>query len=361
MSINMADAKKIEMPGTPITIYKQTFSFTNANVHDKATGNQGYIRCTIYSNTTPTWSGSTETDLYNYLRNTLGYNVYASDSRVLLVIDNVYDIECDVTVNNVLYSGCVISTFQVRSSGLYPYCQHPDSQTTVLLTNLTISASEWESIGTYTDFDFVCKQYTGTNPPYSLTISKNNITGQEYIANYAISGVQYPNVTISSVSDNSYTLSDGNTYNVTNYLPKSWNVTLLEVVKIENLQGTVLWQKPSAQAYYIKYGSYYINKSGVYNVSSATTATTVWYLESDNRLYCLVNDVKYYLQFQTSGNFVVFVDTTDGSGYQWIYKDGNSITGVYNNTTYYLYRYETGSIGVRMRTNATTLTFEPVS
>lgn len=117
----------------------------------------------------------------------------------------------------------------------------------------------------------------------------------------------------------------------------------------------------NVRSFYIKHGSYYINHGTTYYVTNATTASTVWYMDDDNRIYCLDGDTKWYLQCQISGsNHTVYVDTQESSGYVWLYKDGNYIKGTISGTTYYLYRYGTGNTGVRMRTTATTLTFEPV-
>ena len=91
----------------------------------------------------------------------------------------------------------------------------------------------------------------------------------------------------------------------------------------------------------------------------------MWYLDNDNRIYCLDGTEKYYLQFFKTNPYTVYLISENsqiGSNYGWVYKDGNYITGTRSDTTYYLYRNgPSATSGVRMRTTATTLTFEPVS
>lgn len=122
-----------------------------------------------------------------------------------------------------------------------------------------------------------------------------------------------------------------------------------------------IWKKPIA-GYYIKIGNYYLNKTSgaVLTVTTSTTPSTVWKIESNNTISCFDNNTTYYLQCGTSGNRVVQVNRPTATGYAWLYKNGNYITATISGTTYYLYRYDSGTSGVRMRTNATTLTFEPV-
>ena len=119
----------------------------------------------------------------------------------------------------------------------------------------------------------------------------------------------------------------------------------------------------NVRSFYIKHESYYINRGTNTYVTNATTASTVWYLENDNRIYCLDGTEKYYLQFSKTSPYTVSLISENsqiGSNYGWVYKDGNYITGTRSGTTYYLYRYGTSATSsVRMHTTATTLTFEP--
>lgn len=117
----------------------------------------------------------------------------------------------------------------------------------------------------------------------------------------------------------------------------------------------------TVQPFYIKHGNYYMNRQATLFVTASNTAETVWYLDDDNRIYCLDGTEKYYLQCKTWGAYNVYVGTVLSTENDWLYKNGNYITGTINGTTYYLYRYGSGYEGVRMRTTATTLTFEPVS
>lgn len=120
----------------------------------------------------------------------------------------------------------------------------------------------------------------------------------------------------------------------------------------------------NVQPFYIKYGNYYLNRESTVFVTTSTSSAsaTEWYLDDDNRIYCLEGTTKWYLQCQILDH-VVYVGSVPSSGHVWLYKDGNYITGTISGTTYYLYRYAYGDRydGVRMRTTATTLTFEPVT
>lgn len=364
MSINMADVKKIEMP-FPATIYKKTFSFTNSSVVYRGTSTPCPIDVTLYSTTTPTWTGATDTstsDIWDYVATTLGY-AESGGSRIYMIVNNPYEFE--YIYNN---KSCVIASCQLRASAqggsyLVPWFSVPGAGSVNVGSAYTITEKTgWVLVGTYNEYDFYFKISTNTTAGsyYSFGVSKDILTGEEYIVNYCVNGVSYPNVTITSVSGDTYTLSDGNSYTTTLFTFKTFG-GIKEVKKIEDNNGNVLWQKKVPQGYYIKYSSYYINTYSTYNVTTSTTASTVWYIDDDNRIYCLVGNTKRYLQFQTTGSRLVYTDTQETSGYEWLYKNGNFITGTYSGTTYYLYRYGSGQSGVRMRTTATTLTFETVS
>lgn len=371
MSINMANVKKIQMP-FPATIYKKTFSFTNSSVTYRGTSTPCPVVVTLYSTTTPAWTGGSDTstiDFYNYVHTTLGYEATATtEGRIYLIVENPYDFE--YVYNNV---SCVLASCQLRNttsvggSCFLPWFSIPSGAT--FQTSVQVGSAytveeltDWVLVGTFNEYAFYNNVYlnsTSGNYIY-FSVSKDILTGEEYITNYCINGVSYPNVTITSVTNNVYYLSDGHSYAPTIEETFKTFGGLKEVKKIENNNGDVLWQKKAAQTYYIKIGTYYLNHSSSYNVTTSTTASTIWYLDEDNRMYCLDGDTKRYLQCQTSGsNHPVYADTTTGSGYEWIYKNGDYITGTISGTTYYLYRYS--STSVRMRTTATTITFEPVT
>lgn len=366
MSINMANVKKIQMPFSA-TIYKKTFSFTNENVVYRGTSTPCPIDVTLYSNTTPAWTGGSDTsttDLWDYVHTTLGYPESGGGGRIYMVVDNPYEFE--YIYNN---QSCVLASCQLRNTGtiggsyLLPWFSVPGAGSVHVGSAYTITEKTgWVLVGTFNEYEYYLKLSTNTTAGsyYFFSVSKDIITGEEYISNYCINGVSYPNVTISSVSGDTYNLSDGNSYTITKFDFKTFG-GIQEVKKIEDNNGNVLWQKKAPKAYHIKVGNYYINKSSTYYVTTSTTASTIWYLDEDNRMYCLDVDTKLYLQCQTSGNHTVYMDTKESSGYEWLYKNGNYITATINGTTYYLYRYGTGTSGVRMRTTATTITFEPLS
>ena len=538
MSINMSNVKKIQMP-FPATIYKKTFSFENSSVVYRGTSTPCPIDVTLYSTTAPSWTGESDTStlgFWNYVHDTLGYE--ETGGRYYLIVDNPYEFE--YVYNN---QSCVLASCQLRNTaqnGTYfiPWFSVPGAGSVNVGSAYTITAKTgWVLVGNFNEYEFYNNVYlNNTSGSYTyFSASKDILTGEEYITNYCINGVSYPNVTISSVSGDTYYLSDGHSYTPSQY--KMTFITfggLKEVKKIEDNNGNVLWQKPSegslktinayyihvydyslwltkeqlttkvacsstqangtkfflltlnefnaikngtysgstvghtinewvytpselywcyfndnyeiylvgdsrnstandtvlgttndptyakryycfynnagyyyvnlidnsattssvtrwrvtrdyywvnhtnhvstgnrncyifesttinVQPFYIKYGSYYIKRESTYFVTTSTTASTVWYLDDDNRIYCLDGTTKWYLQWQTSGSRVVCVGTSIGS-YVWLYKNGNYITGTNSGTTYYLYRYGSGYDGVRMRTTATTLTFVPVS
>ncbi len=132
-----------------------------------------------------------------------------------------------------------------------------------------------------------------------------------------------------------------------------------QVAAILGISGNILWGNVGIYGYHIKVGSYYINRGTGSNLITNANASTVWHIETDNRIYCLDGNTKRYLKFQTSGStHPVYADTTTGSGYDWVYKNGSYIKGTISGTAYYLYRYSTGA--VRMHTSSTSLTFEEV-
>ena len=177
-----------------------------------------------------------------------------------------------------------------------------------------------------------------------------------------------------------YCFQSGNYYyvNLVDNSSTSTNVTRWRVTKatylvnhtnsVSNGNKNIFWFSSTTinvQPFYIKYGSYYINQLStnkyVVTTSTSSASATEWYIDTDNRIYCIDGSTKYYLQCRTTSTYVVSLDTQESSGYVLVYRDGNYIKGTISGTTYYLYRYGSGGSGVRMRTTATTLTFEPVS
>lgn len=354
MAIDMTTVKEIVKK--PDYIYVKRISLTNsAVVYKDNPSTPCPVKVTLFSKTTniPTITAS---NLYNVLGQ-CGYTKFTLSSvdRYYLVVDNPYEF----IYNNGTYD-CVFASFQSRSN--YPvsiWFSVPGATSTSVSSGWTITEEPWYEVGYFWAIDDVYKTYTNTTAGSytNFTVSANEY-GYEYIANYCINGSSYPEVTIVSISGDTYTLSNQEVITVTDY--SSTIESGKELTKVEDNLGNVLWEKP-IKDYHIKYGNYYINKGSGNYVTTSTTASTVWHLEDDNRLSCTVSGTKYYLQCQKSGSaHTVYVDTTEDSNYPWLYKNVSSITVDLSGTTYYLYRYGSGNTGVRMRTTATTLTFEPV-
>lgn len=356
----------------PATIYKKTFSFTNSSVVYRGTSTPCPIDVTLYSTTTPAWAGGSDTstlDFWNYVHTTLGYEAPTSGTiRIYLIVDNPYDFEYISDNKSCVLASCQLrNTNTIGGSCFLPWFSVPGAGSVQVGSAYTITEKTgWVLVGTFNEYDYYFKLYLdATSGSYTnFNVSKDLITGEEYIVNYCINGVSYPNVTITSISGNTYTLSDGHSYQTTTYPLKTFG-GIQEVKKIENLNGDVLWEVQVKQGYHIKYGNYYINQlsTNKYSVttSNSSASATVWYIDTDNRIYCIDGSTKYYLECRTTSNYVVSLSPQESSGYVRVYRDGNYIKGTISGTTYYLYRYGSGGSGVRMRTTATTLTFEPVS
>lgn len=355
MAIDMTTVKKIVKPGN---IYVKRIFLTNNAVVYKGSSTPCPVKITLFSKTTdiPTITAS---NLYDVLGE-CGYTK-ASNNRYYLTVDNPYEFIYNTGTYN-----CVFASFQSQSAS-YPvvmFFSVPGQSTASVGTNWTITEEPWVDIGYMITYDYEYKSYiNSTAGSYTnFTVGKDEY-GNEQIANYCVNGSSYPEVTIVSVSGDTYTLSNQEVITISadhSSVIESGN----EVREIFDGDGNRIWEKPAPViiGYYIKQGSYYINKgSGTsVNVITSTTASTVWKIENDNRVSCTVSGTKYYLQCGTGGSRIVYADTSVDSYYVWIYKSGNYITANISGTTYYLYRYGSGNQGVRMRTNATTLTFEPV-
>lgn len=194
----------------------------------------------------------------------------------------------------------------------------------------------------------------------NFTVGKDEY-GNEQIANYCVNGSSYPEVTIVSVSGDTYTLSNQEVITISSDY-SSVIESGKEITQIFDDNGNLIWEKP-IQGYYIKHGNYYINKGDRGSLlESSTTPKTVWKIENDNRISCIFENTKYYLQYNTVGSNNVYdvrASNTLITDYDWCHKNGNYIIGTIKGTTRYLYRYSVN--GIRMRTNATTLTFVPVA
>lgn len=353
MAIDMTTVKKITMPGH---LYKRTIYLTNSTIVYKGTSTPCPVEITIYSKT-PLTTTITVSNLSSYLAS-CGYTAY--NGRYRLIVDNPYEF----IYNNGTYD-CVFASCQIIGNLVYVFFSVPGTTSTVSVArDWTITEDPWQDLGFGTQFIYDYKtRIVSTGSYTNFTVGKNYITGDEYIANYCIDGVSYPDVTIVSVSGNEYTLSNQEVITVNDY-SSTFDLTK-NVKKIEDSLGNELWKRPM-QGYYIKtVNGYYINKgaSGS-DVVSSTTPETVWQIESDNRVYCIVKNTKYYLQWQQEDNYNMHICAASSkllsTKWAWIYKNENYITGTINSTTYYLYRHTSGTNGVRMRTTATILTFEPV-
>lgn len=298
MSINMADVKQI-MHNVEVPLYKRTFYFTSSDVVYKNTTIPCPVAITIYSQTQEYWDSSITTvgiDFYNYLMS-LGYEPTSSTSGFLLVADNPYEFEyVDGNDNH-----CPFTSIQIRYSSPYAYMffSVPGATSTIPSATITMSCTEWTLVGNVS-YDFYVKRYTNlTSGSYTqLLITKSVTTGDEYIYNYVINGVSYPNVTITSVSGTSYTLSDNNTYTVTEYPLETFvTPTLKEVVKIQNTSLDVLWQKPVHTGTYtatLSRQSYNVLlcKSNATLISEISTSTGI--PEADITLGTKTYNIAYY-------------------------------------------------------------------
>ena len=367
MPIDMSNVNKIVLPASQSTIYKKTFSFTNTNLFIKGTNTQGYIRLTVYSTSTPPENITTtgNATLYNFLAS-LGYQKYGQYSAISIPIDNPY--ECEYNYNG---TRCPYASFSSRSSqGTLMFFSVPEGTSTSGGT-FTVTSTDWEPYFTFSvpitqEFKYYLKSTAGSYTRFE--VSSNISSGQEYISNYIINGVSYPNVTISSVSGADYTLSDGNTYTVyTTYGPSiTFSPSIKEVYSILDINRNILWEKEGAYGLHFKYGDWYINYYASTAVTTATTPNTIWHLDSDNHIYTVRNGTAYYMvgYVSNSSNWLR-LDTTptpETSGYYSVTLvtsgTDNYIKGTYNSTDYYAYRHTSGATSVRLKTDATVVTVE---
>ena len=246
MPIDMTTVKKITHD-VEVPLYKRTFYFGHSNIVYKNTTTPCLVAVTIYSQTQVAWDSSITTagiEFFNYLVS-LGYtkNYSGSGYYIILAVDNPYEFEYIDGSNN----RCPVTTVQARyySPYLGIWFSVPGATSTSPTSDISISCTDWTLVGNVS-YDFYVKRYiNATAGSYTqLIITKSITTGDEYINNYVINGVAYPNVTITSSSGTSYTLSDNNTYTVGEY-PIDTFVTPVqkEVIKIEDSNGGILWRK----------------------------------------------------------------------------------------------------------------------
>ena len=353
MAIDMTTVKKIRKPGD---IYVKRIYLTNsAVVYKDNTSITCPVRITLFSRTTdiPTITANNLYDVLGYC----GYTKHGTNNNIYyLIVDNPYEF--------VYNNGTDICSFAIfNSQPKYPvvaWFSVPGGTSTSLYQNWTITEDSWTDIGYFWEYNYEYKSYqNSTAGSYTyITIGVDDY-GVEHIANYCANGTSYPEVTIVSASGDTYLLSNGEEITTT-YDYSSTIESGKEITQIYDANGNIIWEK-IIKDFYIRYQNYYINKGSGNYVTTATTASTVWHLEDDNRLSCTDKGTKYYLQCQKSGSaHTVFVDTTEDSNYPWLYENAGSITVDLSGTTYYLYRYGSGNTGLRMRTTPTTLIFEPV-
>lgn len=334
MAIDMTTVKQI-MHNVEVPLYKRTFYFGHSSIVYKNTNTPCLVAVTIYSETQAYWDPSVTiantSAFYNYLLS-LNYYLSPSSSSFLLPIDNPYELEYIDGNNN----RCPITSVQPRSNGVSIWFSVPDqSSTSPGSSSLSISCTDWTLVGNVS-YDFYVKRYTNTTAgSYKyLMISKSITTGDEYINNYVINGVSYPNVTITSSSGTSYTLSDNNTYTVTE-LPLDTFVTPVqkEVVKIQNSSLDVLWQKPVHTGTYTatltRSNNYLINtKSDATLISEISTSTGI--PEASITLGTKTYNIDYYMASTWLYPWVALKNAqSTGTVY---YEKSSSISGLYTAT-----------------------------
>lgn len=339
MSINMANVKKIQMP-FPATIYKKTFSFTNSSVVYRGTSTPCPIEVTLYSTTTPSWTGGSDTstlDFWKYVRYTLGYEATATtEGRIYLIVDNPYDFE--YIYNN---QSCVLASCQLRNSaqgGSYflPWFSVPGAGSVSVGSAYTITEKTgWVLVGTFNEYDFYNNAYlNGTSGNYIFfSVSKDILTEEEYITNYCINGVSYPNVTITSVSGGTYYLSDGHSY--TPKIEETFKSFggLKEVKKIEDGNGNKLWPNTQTGTYTSTLtrssNNRLTNKSNATLISEISTATGI--PEANITIIKRTYNLIYYKASNASNNYIAIKQYSTGSG-ATLYTEYSTTTGSHSIT-----------------------------
>lgn len=251
MAIDMTTVKQIRKSGP---LYKKNIYVSHSSIVYAGTSNPCQIEVTIYSSTTNTPT-ITASNLYTVL-GTCGYTSYSN--RVYLTVENPYDF----VYNNGTYD-CVFASFQARSSGLYIWFSVPGATSAGVYQNLTIIEDPWEEVEEKLTFDYQYKTYVKTTAGSytNFTVGMDYETGEEYIANYCVNGVSYPNVTITSISGNAYTLSNQQTI-TTSYNYSSTLDLAKEIIKIEDLYGNTLWQKVTVGWHTVWEGTQRIGNGG---------------------------------------------------------------------------------------------------
>lgn len=316
MSINMENVKKIRIPGL---LYKKKIYLTHSSVVYKGTSTPCPVELTLYSktNSTPT---ITAINLYNVLT-TCGYTM-ASNSRYYLTVDNPYEF----TYNNGTYD-CVFASFQSQSA-TYPivvWFSVPGATSVNVWQNWAITEDPWQELEATPAFTYEYKQYiNSTAGSYTNFTVSNNEYGTEYIANYCIDGVSYPDVTIVSVSGDSYTLSNQEVITVTADHPSVIETGKL-VKKIEDGNGNKLWPSTKTGTYtatLTRTSNYAVTaKSDATLLSAISTSTGIpesnitlgtktytipYYRQSTSRPYTAIKNSSQEILFQT-------LDTSNGS------------------------------------------------
>ena len=285
MAFDMSTVKKIEIPGP---LYKKKVYLTNDNVVYKGTATPCPVEVTIYSKTQLI---TTISNFYDYLTS-CGYAI--SGSRHYLTVDNPYEF----TYNNGTYD-CVFASLQVWSNNkIYVWFSVPEATSTGVSTDWTITEDPWQEVGSYPTFTYEYKTYlVSTAGSYTnFTVGKNYITGDEYIANYCINGVSYPDVTIVSVSGDSYTLSNQEVITISHDYSSTFTLGK-EVIKIQDSNDVVIWEKPYEPTWHTLWsGSQNVRAYGGYQQSGSVIGNNVTLVNAAN---VLSNSVQVRITFNT--------------------------------------------------------------
>ena len=261
MAFDMSTVKEIKIPGP---LYKKTIYLTHESVVYKGTSTPCPVEVTIYSKAALTTT-ITESNFSSYLKS-CGYSVY--NSKCYLIVDNPYEF----TYNNGTYD-CVFASLQIVSGSTRMWFSVPEATSTGVLSKWTITEDPWQEVGSYPTFTYEYKTYlNSTAGSYTnFTVGKNYMTGDEYIASYCINGVSYPDVTIESVSGNTYTLSNQEVLTITgNY--SSTISSGKECIKIQDSNNVVIWEKPYEPSWHTLWsGSRQIKTTGSYNNNGTVT------------------------------------------------------------------------------------------
>lgn len=333
-----------------------------------------------------TWSWDNTYSTFKYKNGTNWYYLVCVDGNFKAVSDLNYYIITDGTNYLVNNNGTISSTTTKNNASVWSFSNNGTNPNGVLTdidsgkklaingNNLTAnnSGTNWSYDGTNLFNGNKVIKFNGSNWILETQSSFLIHYGDHYLLNTLGDTQTKSNATSWTFSNDLYDVNGSGSIsytssNITYYLNYKSSGSRLEVTQSNtttwnhdqygiyyNDGGTKYyiqydsgWKASSTisqgelDGFYIHYENNYLTANGITGTQNSTTPTTIWYVDSDNLVYTIINGTNYYLYANNNNSWNIEISTSTTNRYMYK-KDGETILYIYSSSTPYYIRYDGG-------------------